>query len=90
MDAKRPPMSTRRAFAFSMSRRSSMIAIVLSALLLWTLMVAVTPAYAVPPAPPNPSDDEISSAESAQQAAAAEVGRISGELAAAEGELVLA
>ncbi|MBA3799451.1 MAG: M23 family peptidase, partial [Geodermatophilaceae bacterium] len=63
-----------------------MIAVVLSALL-WTLLVAVTPAYAVPPPPPNPSDEQINAADAAEQAAAAEVGRISGELAAAEGEL---
>lgn len=55
--------------------------------LLWTLLVTATPAYAVPPAPPNPSDDQINAASTAQQAAAAEVGRISGELAAAESEL---
>ncbi|MBA3293102.1 MAG: M23 family peptidase, partial [Geodermatophilaceae bacterium] len=55
--------------------------------LLWTLLVAVTPAYAVPPPPPNPSDEQITTADAAEQAAASEVGRISGELAAAEGEL---
>ncbi|MDQ3475359.1 MAG: M23 family peptidase, partial [Actinomycetota bacterium] len=55
--------------------------------MIWALLVAVTPAYAVPPPPPNPSDEQINAADTAQETAAAEVGRISGELAAAEGEL---
>ncbi len=67
-------------------RRTGVIALVLSALL-WALLVAATPANAAPAPPPNPSDGQISEAEAAQQAAAGEVGRISGELAAAEGEL---
>ena len=66
-------------------RRSPAVAL-LSALIL-ALLVAVSPAQAVPPPPPNPSDEQISTADSAQQAAAVEVGRISGELAAAEAEL---
>lgn len=47
----------------------------------------VSPAYAVPAPPPNPSDEEITAAEQAESVAATEVGRISGELAAAQGEL---
>ncbi|MGY1806605.1 M23 family metallopeptidase [Blastococcus sp. SYSU D00669] len=44
-------------------------------------------AVAVPAPPPNPSDSQISDAAVQQQAAAAEVGRIAAEVAAAEGEL---
>ncbi|MGY1601198.1 M23 family metallopeptidase [Geodermatophilus sp. SYSU D00815] len=44
-------------------------------------------AVAVPAPPPNPSDSQISDAAAQQQAAAAEVGRIAAEVAAAEGEL---
>ena len=66
------------------NRRTSVFVL---AALIWALLVAATPAYAVPAPPPNPSDDQINAADSAQQAAAAEVGRISGELAAAEAEL---
>jgi len=66
--------------------RSAVTGTVLCALL-WTLLVAISPAYAVPPPPPNPSNEQINEADAAQQAAAAEVGRISGELAAAEAEL---
>ncbi|MDQ3735601.1 MAG: M23 family peptidase, partial [Actinomycetota bacterium] len=54
--------------------------------LLWALLVS-TPAHAAPPPPPNPSDEQINAADASTQAAAAEVGRISGELAAAEAEL---
>lgn len=86
MVAIRLPASTKRPLASSDRRRSRVTALVLVALL-WTLLVAVTPAYAVPPPPPNPSDEQITAADAAEQAAAAEVGRISGELAAAEGEL---
>ena len=48
------------------------------------LLLAAQPATA---APANPSDAEIATAQSAQQAAAAEVGRIAGLVAAAEAEL---
>ncbi|WP_448626606.1 M23 family metallopeptidase [Geodermatophilus sp. URMC 64] len=44
-------------------------------------------ALAAPAPPPNPSDDQISDAAADQQAAAAEVGRIAGLVAQAEGEL---
>ncbi len=46
-----------------------------------------TPAFAVPPPPPNPTDGQLGAAASEQEAAAAEVGRISGLVAAAEAEL---
>jgi murein DD-endopeptidase MepM/ murein hydrolase activator NlpD len=45
------------------------------------------PALAVPPPPPNPTDQQIGSAAAAREAAAAEVGRIAGLVAAAEAEL---
>ena len=49
------------------------------------LMLLAPPAAVA--APTNPSDAEIAAAQSAQQAAAAEVGRIAGLVAAAQGEL---
>lgn len=51
------------------------------------LVGAATPAVAAPPPPPNPTDSQIGAAQSEQDAAAAEVGRIAGLVAAAEGEL---
>ncbi|MGY1711646.1 M23 family metallopeptidase [Geodermatophilus sp. SYSU D00758] len=51
------------------------------------LLVAAGPAGAAPAPPPNPTDGEIGAAQSAQDAAAAEVGRIAAEVAAAESEL---
>ena len=50
-------------------------------------MGTATPAFAVPPPPPNPSDSELGGARSEQEAAAAEVGRIRGLVAAAEADL---
>jgi len=51
------------------------------------LVLGAAPALAAPPAPGNPSDGEITAAQSAQDAAAAEVGRIAGLVAAAESQL---
>ncbi|MCW2530454.1 MAG: Septal ring factor EnvC, activator of murein hydrolase AmiA and AmiB, partial [Blastococcus sp.] len=51
------------------------------------LVGAATPALAAPPPPPNPTDSQIGSARSEQDAAAAEVGRIAGLVATAEAEL---
>src|SRR3954466_10224169 len=48
---------------------------------------AASPALAAPPPPPNPSDSELGSAQSAQDAAPAEVGRLAGLVASAEAEL---
>src|SRR5215207_3982212 len=45
------------------------------------------PAVAVPPPPPHPTDNQIGAAQSEQDAAAAEVGRIAGLVASAEAEL---
>ncbi|MGY1823826.1 M23 family metallopeptidase [Geodermatophilus sp. SYSU D00079] len=51
------------------------------------LLGTAAPAGAVPAPPPNPTDTELGQAQSAQDAAAAEVGRIAALVAAAEGEL---
>ncbi len=51
------------------------------------LLGAAGPALAVPEPPPNPTDGQIADAEAAQDAAAAEVGRLAAEVAAAETEL---
>jgi murein DD-endopeptidase MepM/ murein hydrolase activator NlpD len=51
------------------------------------LLGAAGPALGVPTPPPNPSDGQIADAEAAQEAAAAEVGRLAAEVAAAETEL---
>ena len=51
------------------------------------LVGTATPALAVPPPPPNPTDSQLGAAQSEQDAAAAEVGRIAGLIATAESEL---
>ena len=51
------------------------------------LVGTAAPALAVPPPPPNPTDGQLGAAQSEQDAAAAEVGRIAGLVAAAEAEL---
>ncbi|MGY1660780.1 M23 family metallopeptidase [Geodermatophilus sp. SYSU D00705] len=51
------------------------------------LVGTAAPAGAVPAPPPNPTDTEIGQAQSAQDAAAAEVGRIAALVAEAEGQL---
>jgi murein DD-endopeptidase MepM/ murein hydrolase activator NlpD len=58
-----------------------------SALVGAVLVGTGTPAVALPPPPPNPTDSELGSARQQQDAAAAEVGRILGLVAAAEAEL---
>jgi murein DD-endopeptidase MepM/ murein hydrolase activator NlpD len=63
--------------------RSALVGVVTGAVVAAT---AVT-AWADPAPPPNPSDSQISDAAAAQQAAAAEVGRIAGLVAQAESEL---
>jgi murein DD-endopeptidase MepM/ murein hydrolase activator NlpD len=50
------------------------------------LIGSAVPAVAAPP-PPNPTDSQLGAALTTQQAAAAEVGRLSGLLAGAEAEL---
>ncbi|SDF97272.1 M23 family metallopeptidase [Klenkia brasiliensis] len=51
------------------------------------VVLGAGPALAAPPAPGNPSDGEITAAQAAQDAAAAEVGRVAGLVAAAEAQL---
>ncbi|MFW3172641.1 coiled-coil domain-containing protein, partial [Geodermatophilus sp. CPCC 206100] len=51
------------------------------------LLGTAAPAGAAPTPPPNPTDGDLGQARSAQDAAAAEVGRIAALVAAAEGEL---
>jgi murein DD-endopeptidase MepM/ murein hydrolase activator NlpD len=51
-----------------------------------TLLATAAPATAAPP-PPNPTDGQLGEARAEQQAAAAEVGRIAGLVAAAEADL---
>jgi murein DD-endopeptidase MepM/ murein hydrolase activator NlpD len=63
--------------------RTALVVVVASAGLVGT----AAPALAVPPPPPNPTDAELGAAQSEQDAAAAEVGRILGLVAAAEAEL---
>src|SRR3954470_14965016 len=48
---------------------------------------SAAPPLAAPPPPPNPSDAQLSDAAAARKAAAAEVGRIAGLVAASEAEL---
>jgi murein DD-endopeptidase MepM/ murein hydrolase activator NlpD len=53
-----------------------------------TVVLTATPASAAPtPPPPNPTDEQIGQAQSAQDAAAAEVGRIAALVAQAESQL---
>ena len=63
--------------------RSGLVAVLAGA----ALVATAAPALAVPPPPPNPTDGEIGTARSQQDAAAAEVGRIAGLVTAAEAEL---
>ncbi|RBY97097.1 M23 family peptidase [Blastococcus sp. TF02-8] len=63
--------------------RAAVLGVVAGAALLGT----ATPAVAVPPPPPNPTDSQLGAAKGAQDAAAAEVGRLAGLVAGAEAEL---
>src|SRR5688500_17977352 len=62
-------------------------ALLVAALPSAVLVATATPALAVPPPPPNPTDGQIGAARLEQDAAAAEVGRIAGLVAGAEAEL---
>lgn len=68
----------------SAARRGSAMTLGLTAAIAILLTLPQTPAVA---APANPSDDSLSAARSAQDAAAAEVGRISALVAVAETDL---
>ena len=88
MSHRRPPgpasprPGTRRPIA-GRPMRTALVAALLGA----ALLGPAAPALALPPPPPNPSDSELGSARAQQEAVAAEVGRISGLVAAAEAEL---
>lgn len=88
MSHRRPPgpASTRPGTRRPIAGRPMRTALV-AALLGAALLGPAAPALAVPPPPPNPSDSELGSAQAQQEAVAAEVGRISGLVAAAEAEL---
>jgi murein DD-endopeptidase MepM/ murein hydrolase activator NlpD len=88
MSHRRPPgpASTRPGTRRPIAGRPMRTALV-GALVGVALLGSASPAYAVPPPPPNPSDSELGSAQAQQEAAAAEVGRIHGLVAAAEAEL---
>ncbi|MPQ98693.1 peptidoglycan DD-metalloendopeptidase family protein [Modestobacter sp. I12A-02628] len=62
-------------------------AALLSVLVTVLLTLGAAPATAAPEPPPNPTDEQIGAASQAQQAAAAEVGRIAALVADAEGRL---
>ncbi|HEX8581297.1 MAG TPA: hypothetical protein VF640_03165, partial [Acidimicrobiales bacterium] len=68
-------------------RRRSVRAVLAGLLTGAVLLGAAGPALAVPEPPPNPTDGQIADAQAAQEAAAAEVGRLAAEVAAAETEL---
>lgn len=88
MSHRRPPgpasarPGSRRPIA-GRPMRTALVAALLGA----ALLGPAAPALALPPPPPNPSDSELGSARAQQEAVAAEVGRISGLVAAAEAEL---
>jgi murein DD-endopeptidase MepM/ murein hydrolase activator NlpD len=63
--------------------RTALIAVVAGA----ALVTTAAPALAVPASPPNPSDGQIGAAQTEQQAAAAEVGRIAALVASAAADL---
>ncbi len=88
MSHRRPPgpASTRPGTRRPIAGRPMRTALV-AALLGAALLGPAAPALALPPPPPNPSDSELGSAQAQQEAVAAEVGRISGLVAAAEAEL---
>jgi murein DD-endopeptidase MepM/ murein hydrolase activator NlpD len=73
-----------------MSRRTTLRPLrtaVVAGALAAALLAAAGPAAALPSPPPNPTDTQLGDAQTAQQAAAAEVGRLAGLVAAAEGQL---
>src|SRR6476469_7274746 len=70
-----------------MSRRPPLRSAVVAGALAAAVLAAAGPAAARPAPPPNPSDVQLGEAQTAQQAAAAEVGRLAGLVAGAEGQL---
>ncbi|SEP02600.1 M23 family metallopeptidase [Trujillonella endophytica] len=84
------PTARRRTHADRLrtGRRPRSLRMVLAGLLAGAALIgSATPALAVPAPPANPSDGQIDAARAAQDAAAAEVGRIAALVAGAEAEL---
>jgi murein DD-endopeptidase MepM/ murein hydrolase activator NlpD len=68
--------------------RAGAVRVLLAGVLTGAVLVGgAVPAGAAPEPPPNPTDAELGAAQSTQDAAAAEVGRIAGLVAEAEAEL---
>ena len=88
MSSRRPsgPAISRRPGSGRPSGGRPLRALFASAVTAVVLVGTAAPALAAPP-PPNPTDGQIGAAQSEQDAAAAEVGRIAGLVATAESEL---
>jgi murein DD-endopeptidase MepM/ murein hydrolase activator NlpD len=67
----------------SRTLRTALVGVVAGA----ALVGGMTPAFAAPAPPPNPTDGQLGAAQSEREAAAAEVGRIAGLVAGAEAQL---
>ena len=89
MSVRRPsgPATPRRPGSGRPSGGRPLRALFASAVTAVVLVGTAAPALAAPPPPPNPTDGQIGAAQSEQDAAAAEVGRIAGLVATAEAEL---
>jgi murein DD-endopeptidase MepM/ murein hydrolase activator NlpD len=89
MSSRRPsgPATSRRPGSRRPVAGRPLRAIVTGAVTAVVLLGAAAPALAAPPPPSNPSDSQLGTAKSEQDAAAAEVGRIAGLVATSEAEL---
>jgi murein DD-endopeptidase MepM/ murein hydrolase activator NlpD len=89
MSSRRPsgPATSRRPGSRRPVATRPFRAILAGAVTAVVLLATAAPALAAPPPPPNPSDSQLGTAKSEQDAAAAEVGRIAGLVAGAEAEL---
>jgi murein DD-endopeptidase MepM/ murein hydrolase activator NlpD len=88
MSSRRPsgPAISRRPGSSRPAAGRPLRALFAGAVTAVVLLGTAAPALAAPP-PPNPSDSQLGTAKSEQDAAAAEVGRIAGLVATAESEL---
>jgi murein DD-endopeptidase MepM/ murein hydrolase activator NlpD len=89
MSSRRPsgPATSRRPGSRRPVATRPLRAIFAGAVTAVVLVATAAPALAAPPPPLNPSDSQLGTAKSEQDAAAAEVGRIAGLVATAEAEL---
>src|SRR4051794_16041135 len=89
MSSRRPsgPATSRRPGSRRPVATRPFRAILAGAVTAVVLLATAAPALAAPPPPPNPSDSQLGTAKSEQDAAAAEVGRIAALVAGAEAEL---